>query len=132
MATPFPASLWVLVVEDQRDQAELCSDICAEAGLNAMTAATGAAGVDRARDTEPVLILLDVMLPDIDGWEVCRRLKADDRTKHIPIVMLTARDDARAARRAREAGCAAYLPKPCPPDELVAVMKRIVSQRAGV
>jgi CheY-like chemotaxis protein len=58
------------------------------------------------------------MLPDIDGWEVCRLLKSDERTKHIPVVMLTARDEAHAARRAREAGCAAYLRKPYPPGDL--------------
>jgi two-component system, cell cycle response regulator DivK len=121
---------WVLVVEDQRDQAELCSDICADVGLNTMTATTGLTGIERARNTRPLLILLDVMLPDIDGWEVCRTLKADDRTKAIPIVILTARDEPRAERRARDAGCAAYLRKPCPPDELLRVLKRVLGEQA--
>src|SRR4051812_34812849 len=62
---------WVLVIEDLRDQAELWSDVCAEAGLNAMTAATGVQSYRRACDSQPAIILLDLMLPDIDGWEVC-------------------------------------------------------------
>src|SRR6266487_1008449 len=74
-------TVWILVIEDLRDQAELWSDVCVEAGLNAMTAATGVQGYERACDSQPALILLDLMLPDIDGWDVCRRLKGDTRTK---------------------------------------------------
>ena len=121
---------WVLVIEDLRDQAELWSDVCAEAGLNAMTAATGVQGCEKARDSQPAVIVLDLMLPDIDGWEVCRRLKNDSRTRDIPIVILTARDEPRGARRAAEAGCAAYLKKPCAPTELVAVIKRMLREQA--
>ena len=121
---------WVLVIEDLRDQAELWSDVCAEAGLNVMTAATGVQGYERACDSQPALILLDLMLPDIDGWEVCRRLKGDARTKRIPIVILTARDEPQGMRRALEAGCAAYMKKPCAPTELVAVIKRVLREKA--
>lgn len=123
---------WVLIIEDLRDQAELWADVCAEAGLNAMTAATGEHGYRRARDTQPALILLDLMLPDIDGWEVCRRLKNDDRTRHIPVVILTARDEPHGARRAADAGCAGYLRKPCPPDELVRVLRRVIAAQDAV
>jgi twitching motility two-component system response regulator PilH len=126
------SSPWVLIIEDERDQAELWSDVCAEAGLNAMTAPTGRQGYQRACDSQPAIILLDLMLPDIDGWEVCRRLKADDRTQRIPIVVLTAHDDPLGTRRATEAGCAAYLKKPCPPAELVAVIKRLLRERESV
>lgn len=119
---------WVLVVEDLRDQAELISDLCAEAGLNVTTAATGAQGYRRARDSQPAIILLDLMLPDVDGWEVCRRLKTSDQTKHIPIVILTARDEPKGPRRASEAGCAAYLRKPYPPGDLVTVLKRCLQE----
>src|SRR6266508_1595078 len=98
-----PGSLgnrWVLVIEDLKDQAELWSDVCAEAGLNAMTSATGVQGYLKARDSQPAIILLDLTLPDIDGWDVCRRLKTDARTKHIPIVILTARDEPQGTKRA--------------------------------
>jgi two-component system, cell cycle response regulator DivK len=123
---------WVLVIEDLRDQAELLSDVCAEAGLNAMTAATGAQGCRRARDTRPAAILLDLVLPDVDGWDVCRQLKSDERTKHIPIVILTAREEPHGARRARQAGCAAYLKKPCVPSALVSVLKRVIEEHQAV
>jgi twitching motility two-component system response regulator PilH len=125
-------TVWVLVIEDLRDQAELWSDVCAEAGLNAMTAATGVQGYRRACDSQPAIILLDLMLPDIDGWEVCRRLKTDGRTKRIPIVILTARDEPHGARRATEAGCAGYLKKPCPPTELVGVIKKVLREQEAV
>jgi CheY-like chemotaxis protein len=127
-----PANAWVLVIDDLRDQAELWSDVCTEAGLNTMTAATGLKGYHRACDTQPAIILLDLALPDLDGWEVCRRLKTDPRTMHIPIVILTARDEPHGARRSREAGCAAYLKKPCPPTELVAVLKRVLREQHAV
>jgi CheY-like chemotaxis protein len=123
---------WVLVIEDLRDQAELCADVCAEAGLNTMTAANGGQGLRKASELQPSIILLDLMLPDIDGWEVCRRLKDDGRTRDIPIVILTARDESHAVRRSREAGCAAYLKKPCAPSELIAVLKRVLAAQAAV
>lgn len=128
--TTFTDRRWVLVIEDLRDQAELWTDVCAEAGLNAMTASTGVQGYRSACESPPAIIILDLTLPDIDGWEVCRRLKTDGRTKHVPIVILTARDEPRGAKRAAEAGCAAYLKKPCPPGELIAVIKRALSEDA--
>jgi DNA-binding response OmpR family regulator len=129
---PFTDKTWVLVIEDLRDQAELWSDICAHAGLNAMTAATGVKGYQRALDAQSAIILLDLNLPDIDGWEVCRRLKTDARTRSIPIVVLTARDEPHGDRRATDAGCAAYLKKPCPPNELVATIRRILREQEAV
>lgn len=115
-----------------RDQAELWADACAEAGLDAMTVATGVQGYRRACDSQPAIILLDLMLPDIDGREVCRRLKTDGRTKHIPIVVLTVCDEPQGALRATEAGCAAYLKKPCAPRELVSVNKKVLREQNAV
>jgi DNA-binding response OmpR family regulator len=120
---------WVLVIDDLRDQAELWSDVCAQAGLNAMTAGTGLNGYRRAQDVQPALILLDIVLPDIDGWEVCRRLKTDERSKAIPVVILTARDVRDGVARAAALGCAAYLEKPCPPADLLAVIHDLLLQQ---
>ena len=125
-------SAWVLIIEDARDQAELCSDICTEAGFNAMTAATGVQGYRKACDLQPAVIVLDLVLPDTDGWEICRRLKTDGRTKIIPIVILTAREEPNAAQRAAHAGCAGYLKKPCPPADLVALITRVLRQQESV
>jgi DNA-binding response OmpR family regulator len=123
---------WVLVIEDARDQAELCADVCAEAGLNAMTAGTGVQGYRKAVDLQPAIIVLDLVLPDTDGWEICRRLKTDGRTKEIPIVILTARDEPNGASRATEAGCAGYVKKPCSPADLVAVISRVLREQEPV
>jgi DNA-binding response OmpR family regulator len=68
---PFDGA-WVLVIEDDRDQAELCADVCANAGLNAMTVGTGLQGYWKARYLQPAVIILDLVLPDSDGWEICR------------------------------------------------------------
>ncbi len=118
-----------MVIEDARDQAELCADVCAEAGLNAMTAGTAVQGYRKARDLQPAIIILDLVLPDTDGWEICRRLKTDKRTNGIPIVILTARDEPNGASRATEAGCAGYVKKPCPPADLVAVISRVLREQ---
>ena len=125
-------SAWVLIIEDVRDQADLGADVCVEAGLNAMTAATGVERYRRACDLQPAVIVLDTMLPDIDGWETCRRLKTDARTKHIPIVVLTARDEPANLRRAAQAGCAAYLKKPCHPADFIATIKRVLREHESV
>lgn len=129
---PLTDRAWALIIEDIKDQAELWSDVCAEAGLNAMTAATGLQGYRKAAESRPAIIILDLMLPDVDGWDVCRRLKTDTGTRRIPIVILTAREDPHGERRAAEAGCAAYLRKPCPPADLVAVIRRILSEEETV
>jgi PAS domain S-box-containing protein len=123
---------WVLVVEDDRDQAELYADICAQAGLNVMTAATGGQAYRKARDLEPALIVLDLALPDTDGWDICRRLKSDERTRSIPIVILTASNDPDSVKRATQVGCAGFLRKPCPPADLVATIHRALGDRAVV
>ena len=122
----------MLVIEDAKDQAELCADICAQAGLNVMTAATGVQGYRKARDLQPALIVLDLVLPDTDGWETCRRLKTDGRTKAIPIVILTARDEPDNVQRAAQAECAGYLKKPCPPADLVEMIHMALRDRESV
>lgn len=136
-----PRKLWVLVIEDVADQAELLSDVCATAGLNVMTARTGLQGVRRARDLQPAIILLDLALPDIDGWEVCSRLKKDEHTNNIPIVILTAREERGGPDRAAAMGCVGHLKRPCPPrrtahsrEECVASERTVdqVRSRGGV
>jgi DNA-binding response OmpR family regulator len=119
---PFDGA-WVLVIEDDRDQAELCAGVGANAGLNAMTVGTGLQGYWKAHYLSPAVIILDLLLPDADGWEICRRLKTDNRTNGIPIVTLTARDKPNGASLATAAGCAADAKKPCPPPDLVDVVR---------
>lgn len=80
----------------------------------------------RAKDVSPDLILLDVMMPGLTGWELARQLKEDDATAHIPVVFLSARTLEEDRRRGSEIGVAAYVSKPFDPGELVDTIRRVV------
>jgi CheY-like chemotaxis protein len=77
----------------------------------------------------PDIILMDLALPRMDGWEATRRLKTDERTRHIPIVALTGHALAGHAEGARQAGCDAFVTKPCLPDALVAEIQKMLAAR---
>ena len=81
----------ILVVDDEADVLDLVTYNLKKAGFQANTARDGATGLQKARDDVPALIVLDLMLPGIEGTEVCRQLKADPKTAHIPVIMLTAK-----------------------------------------
>ena len=91
-------------------------------------AANGHEAIDRAKEFAPDIILMDLALPKVDGWEATKRLKSDPRTKHIPIVALTGHALAGFAEGAREAGCDAFVTKPCLPDALVAEIRRMLAK----
>ena len=117
----------VLVVEDDPEINELVGAYVQIAGFNYAKALTGSQAVSMAIATHPALIVLDVMLPDFDGFEVVRRLKAETQTRGIPIVMLTALDRDEYRQKGRSAGAVGYLTKPFDPDQLLAEIKRNVS-----
>jgi two-component system cell cycle response regulator DivK len=73
-------------------------------------------------------VLMDVTLPDIDGWEATRRIKRDARASHVPIIMLTGRPRDEAAPESKAAGCAALLTKPCLPEDVLAEIRRVLGQ----
>jgi DNA-binding response OmpR family regulator len=97
-------------------------------GYEVDTAAHGEEAVTKASDLKPALILLDVMMPGLDGWEVCRRLKEDPATKDIPIIFLSARAQEEDRRRGIELGVLDYVTKPFDPGELVALVDRALSR----
>jgi CheY-like chemotaxis protein len=82
--------------------------------------------VQQAFALMPDLILMDLSLPGMDGWEATRRLKADEKTRHIPIVALTGHALAGASDGARRAGCDSFVTKPCLPDDLVVEVRRML------
>jgi two-component system cell cycle response regulator DivK len=82
-------------------------------------------------DGAPDVIVLDLQLPRIDGWEVTRRLKADPRLRHVPIVAVSGCVLPSERENAREAGCDVFLPKPCDPDDIVREARRLVEQSRG-
>lgn len=102
----------VLVVEDQASFREFLQVGLASLGLNVVTALTGKVALSRANEHNPDLILLDVMLPDMDGYEVCRRLREQAETALIPIIFISAVGSEKHIERAMEAGGTDYLVKP--------------------
>jgi len=105
----------VLVVDDERSIRLLCRVNLAAAGIEVLEAADGRAGLECARKERPDLVLLDVMMPELDGWSVARELAADERTRDIPFVFLTARADPADRRLGEQLGGVGYLVKPFDP-----------------
>lgn len=106
-----PLGASVLIIDDLADARELSAACLEIRGFRAMAAEDGPSGLAMAVAAAPDAILLDFSMPEMDGEEVIRRLKADDRTRHIPVVMLTAMPD--AVSRSTRAAVAVFLEKPC-------------------
>lgn len=109
----------VLLVEDYDDAREMYRDYLEFAGFAVETARDGREALEKARELMPDLVLMDLSLPGIDGWEATSRLKADPETRHLTIVALSAHALATEGERARRAGCDGFIAKPCLPPELV-------------
>jgi len=116
----------VLVVEDDSDIAELVARYLEKAGYTTARVSSGRDALDAVRAKAPDLIVLDVMLPHVDGLEVCRLLRANDHTASIPIIMLTARADESERIVGLEMGADDYLAKPFSPNELVARVRALL------
>jgi two-component system, cell cycle response regulator DivK len=121
----------VLVVDDSEDTRLMYGAYLRHVGYQVREAATGAAALAVAHGETIDLILMDIALPEMDGFEATRRLKADPSTADIPVVALTAYALAPASERASEAGCVAYLAKPCTPREVVATIERVLDGKAA-
>ena len=115
----------VLIVEDVEINTDLLIQLL-EDDYQLVTAADGAAGLEAARRERPDIILLDLSLPVIDGWEVTRRLKDDPALRHIPVIALTAHAMSGDEDKARASGCDDYLSKPIDEDLLFAKLARFL------
>jgi DNA-binding response OmpR family regulator len=118
----------ILVVDDEPDVLDLVTYNLGQAGFQTDTAADGAEALRKARSNTPDLILLDLMLPEMDGLEVCKLLRRDPKTSAIPIIMLTARASEIDRIVGLELGAADYVPKPFSPRELVLRVKKRLEQ----
>ena len=118
----------ILVVDDYQDAREMYAEYLQFSGFRVAEARNGNEAVDQAFALKPSLILMDLSLPGMDGWEATRRLKADEATKHIPIVALTGHALAGASEGAKRAGCDSFVTKPCLPDDLVVEVRRMLSR----
>jgi two-component system, cell cycle response regulator DivK len=121
----------VLVGEDYQDAREMYAAYLQFSGYEVAEATDGIQAIEKALELMPDIILMDLALPRMDGWEATRRLKSDDRTRHIPIVALTGHALAGHAEGARQAGCDAFVTKPCLPDALVAEIQRMLEAQSG-
>ena len=119
----------VLVVEDYQDAREMYAAYLQFSGYRVAEATNGIEAIEKTLELMPDIILMDLALPRMDGWEATRRLKLDERTRHIPIVALTGHALAGHAEGARQAGCDSFVTKPCLPDALVAEIQRMLAAR---
>jgi CheY-like chemotaxis protein len=117
----------ILVVDDYQDAREMYAEYLQFSGFRVAEARNGNEAVEQAFALGPDLILMDLSLPGMDGWEATRRLKADERTRHIPVVALTGHALAGASEGARKAGCDSFVTKPCLPDDLVVEVRRMLN-----
>ncbi|HSG39747.1 MAG TPA: response regulator [Thermoanaerobaculia bacterium] len=120
----------VLVVDDVDHGREIFAEYLEFRGFRVATAADGLEAMEKAFELRPDVILMDLSLPGIDGWEATRRLKADERTRDTPIIALTAHALASAHEKAREVGCDAVVTKPCLPRDLEQEVRRQLEARA--
>jgi two-component system cell cycle response regulator DivK len=113
----------ILIVEDQEDNRAILRDLLSQAGYDLIEAADGGQGVDLAQKERPDLILMDIQLPVIDGYEATRRIKADAQLKAIPIIAVTSYALSGDEAKARAAGCDGYVTKPFSPRQLLAKVR---------
>ena len=118
----------VLVIDDEAPIRLLCRVNLEAEGMNVIEAPDGPSGVDKARDERPDVILLDVMMPGLDGWRVAEQLFEDERTVAIPIIFLTARAEFRDRARGLDIGGVDYVTKPFNPLELAPLVQKLLDR----
>jgi two-component system cell cycle response regulator DivK len=123
-----PAVPMILVVDDTLDARELYAEYLRIAGLRAEVAEDGYDAVAKAIALRPSVIIMDLAMPRMDGWEATKRIKANPATHDIPIIALTGHVIERSRERAIEAGADGYLTKPCYPDSLLAEVHRVMRE----
>jgi CheY-like chemotaxis protein len=120
----------ILIVEDNEMNRDMLSRRLERKGYEVLLAVDGETGLEVARANTPDLVLMDMSLPVVDGWEATRRLKADDRLKHIPVIALTAHAMANDRDKALEAGCDDYDTKPIELPRLLGKIEALLGARA--
>ena len=116
----------VLLVDDYPDAREMYAEYLEFSGFDIVQAGNGVEAIERARDSHPDVILMDLSLPVMDGWEATRRLKADDTTKDIPVLAVTGHALSGVSNEAKKAGCDGFITKPCLPEDLVTEIRKVL------
>jgi two-component system cell cycle response regulator DivK len=120
----------VLLVDDYPDAREMYAEYLEFSGFEVVEAGNGLEALERALDRTPDVILMDLSLPVMDGWEATRRLKADDRTKHIPVLAVTGHALTGISEDAKRAGCDGFITKPCLPEDLTVEIRKVLGYGA--
>jgi CheY-like chemotaxis protein len=115
----------VLLIDDAPDARDALFVFLSSSGCRTLVAGDGASGLALAREARPDVVVLDMTLPGIDGWEATRRLRADPRTRGACIIALTGHATGEARQRALDAGVDGYLVKPCRPEDVIAEIRRL-------
>lgn len=116
----------VLVVDDSEDNRDVYAHYLQFSGFRVEMASDGVEAVEKASSLRPDVIVMDLAMPRLDGWEATRRIKASPATSRIPVIALTGNADSESKRRTQEAGCSGYLTKPCLPEVLVSEIRRLL------
>jgi len=118
----------ILVVEDQEDNRRIMRDLLTSAGYEMIEALTGESGVERADADRPDLILMDIQLPGLDGYEATRRIKANPDLRRIPVIAVTSYALSGDEQKAQDAGCDGYVAKPFSPRALLATIRTFLPE----
>jgi twitching motility two-component system response regulator PilG len=117
----------ILIVEDEESLLKLETIILSSKGYDVVGFTDGAAAIEEISRNIPDIVILDIMLPGMDGFEICRRIKSDSASSRIPVIMLTARKNSQDMERGLKAGAAAYMTKPFKAAQLIGTIERILS-----
>lgn len=128
---PSSTSPLVLVVDDFEDNRAMYVEYLQFHGFRVLEAVNGLEAVERTRQHLPDVVVMDLSLPVVDGWEATRRIKTDPATRHVSVIALTGHAEAAHAKRAFDAGCDDFVAKPCLPEELLAKVRAHVPPRSG-
>ena len=131
-STSYSSPATILIIDDQPKNLAVIGDYLMKCGFTVIVSQTGVGGLRRARGVKPDLILLDILMPDMDGFETCRRLKADESTKNIPVIFMTALTGIEDKVKGFELGGVDYITKPIEYEEVLARVKthlQIVNQK---
>jgi two-component system alkaline phosphatase synthesis response regulator PhoP len=118
----------VLVVDDEDDVVQFIQNVLTTEGFDVVTAYDGLGAIDVAFAEKPDVILLDIMMPVMDGYEVCAKLRASEETNRIPILCLSSAYTTSAVRQSREMGAQGYIVKPFAPADLVSEIRRVLAE----
>jgi len=116
----------VLVVEDSVSQRQMICDLLKESGLKVTVATDGVEALESIQDRCPDLVVLDIVMPKMNGYEVCRRLKADPKTQNLPVVMCSSKGEEFDRYWGMKQGADAYIAKPFQPKELIGTVKQLL------